>query len=171
MKPSESISPALERVRKDIDHWRATRRKFGAMPKELWAAAVVQARRHGVGPVARFLGLGHRHLKDRVDDPTGGAQGLAALRSSGVAICSAAPRASSTPPTEAGPPGWLPEGADDQAPRFMDLTGWCGTTGPGEVSIELCSSDGARMVVRLSGGGDIDAAGLCASFWSRACCS
>lgn len=35
------------------------------MPEELWRAAVAAARRYGVSPVARALGVGHAGLKSR----------------------------------------------------------------------------------------------------------
>jgi len=48
-----------------IEHWRRTRRKHGAMPEELWAAAVALARQYGTWPIARALRVDYATLKQR----------------------------------------------------------------------------------------------------------
>jgi hypothetical protein len=55
----------VEELRGRIEQWRLTRTKQGQMPEELWEAAVSAARRYGVSPVARALGVGHAGLKAR----------------------------------------------------------------------------------------------------------
>jgi hypothetical protein len=54
-------------LRARIAEWRATRTHRGApMPAALWAAAVGVARRHGVGPTARALGVDYATLQRRL---------------------------------------------------------------------------------------------------------
>ena len=52
-----------ERTRARLERWRKTRPRGVAMPEELWAAAAKLARRHGVYPTARALGLEYNKLK------------------------------------------------------------------------------------------------------------
>ena len=52
-----------ERTRARLERWRKTRPRGVAMPEELWAAAAKLARRHGVYPAARALGLEYNKLK------------------------------------------------------------------------------------------------------------
>jgi hypothetical protein len=61
------LTTATETIRGRIVEWRATRTHRGApMPAALWAAAVDVARRHGVGPTARALGVDYATLKRRL---------------------------------------------------------------------------------------------------------
>ncbi len=58
---------AAEPVRAHIAQWRETRTHRGAaMPAAPWAAAVVVARRHGLAPTARVLGVDYATLKRRL---------------------------------------------------------------------------------------------------------
>ena len=63
-------------LRRRIECWRETRVKRTRMPEELWAAATVLARAHGVARVARTLGVGYETLKERLGDA--GESGMAA---------------------------------------------------------------------------------------------
>ena len=55
-------------VRNQIDHWRRTKtRRSSPMPVDLWDAAVVLARAHGVYVIANALGLSYDSLKCRVE--------------------------------------------------------------------------------------------------------
>ena len=56
----------LEDVRERLESWRRTRTTRG-IPDPLWRSAVRLARRAGVYPVARALGLNYDSLKQRVD--------------------------------------------------------------------------------------------------------
>jgi hypothetical protein len=66
------LTTATETIRARLAEWRATRTHRGApMPAALWTAAVGVARRHGVGPTARALGVDYATLKRRlaIDGP------------------------------------------------------------------------------------------------------
>jgi hypothetical protein len=57
------VPPGMERIRQRLERWRETRTVGTPMPEELWAAAAKTARRHGVYPTARALGLEYNKLK------------------------------------------------------------------------------------------------------------
>jgi hypothetical protein len=56
----------LEQVRRNIEQWRQTRTKLGAMPASLWDEAAAVARVAGTHRVSRALGLNYLLLKQRV---------------------------------------------------------------------------------------------------------
>ena len=56
----------VKKLRERIQEWRSGREKQTAMPEELWRGAVVLARRHEVGPMARELRVDFGALKKRV---------------------------------------------------------------------------------------------------------
>ncbi len=62
----------VEGVRRQVEHWRRTRRKRTRMPEPLWQAAVDLAGVHGLHPVARGLRLNYQALKQRVQATRGG---------------------------------------------------------------------------------------------------
>ncbi len=53
----------MVQARRRLDRWRKTRTVGLPIPKSLWAVAVKLARRHGVCPTARALGLEYNKLK------------------------------------------------------------------------------------------------------------
>lgn len=55
----------LEQVRRNIEQWRQTRTKLGAMPSSLWEEAAAVARAAGTHRVSRALGLNYLVLKQR----------------------------------------------------------------------------------------------------------
>lgn len=55
----------LEQVRRNIEQWRQTRTKLGAMPASLWDEAAAVARAAGTHRVSRALGLNYLVLKQR----------------------------------------------------------------------------------------------------------
>lgn len=57
---------SLEAVRADFEHWRATRKKFGPIPEELWSAAVDLTESHPVTKVSQALRLNYTDLRKRV---------------------------------------------------------------------------------------------------------
>jgi hypothetical protein len=66
------LRTATETIRVRVAQWRETRTHRGApMPAALWAGAVDVARRYGVGPTARAVGVDYATLKRRLaaDDP------------------------------------------------------------------------------------------------------
>ncbi len=64
-KRRPAVPDDVKKIRERIDYWRRTREKRSPMPEELWQAAVVLARRHGVSPTVRDLNLNHSALKKR----------------------------------------------------------------------------------------------------------
>lgn len=53
----------MVQARRRLDRWRKTRTAGLPIPKSLWAVAVKLARRHGVCPTSRALGLEYNKLK------------------------------------------------------------------------------------------------------------
>jgi hypothetical protein len=53
----------MERARRRVERWRETRAAGMSMPENLWAIAAQLARRHGIYPTARVLGLEYNKLK------------------------------------------------------------------------------------------------------------
>ena len=53
----------MERARRGVERWRETRAAGMPMPESLWAMAAQLARRHGIYPTARVLGLEYNKLK------------------------------------------------------------------------------------------------------------
>lgn len=74
MAREERLSRQLQDLRWRIEQWRATRQKLGPMPAALWEEATSLARRHGVSPVARALGVGYEALRERVQAGDTGAR-------------------------------------------------------------------------------------------------
>jgi len=62
----------VERVRKQIDRWRSSRKRRWPMPARLWHEASLLARELGVHRVKSALGLNYESLKRRVGE--GGAE-------------------------------------------------------------------------------------------------
>lgn len=67
------VANDIEQTRRRLERWRERRRAGAPMPEELWAAAIKVARRHGVYPTARALGLEYNKLK-RLAQSTGEVQ-------------------------------------------------------------------------------------------------
>ena len=65
------LPAAVTELRNRIDHWRQTRERRTMMPPELWAAAVVLAKRHGVYRVAHGTGVAFDGLKRRIAETAG----------------------------------------------------------------------------------------------------
>jgi hypothetical protein len=61
----------VEAVLSRIEHWRRTRRKRAAMPRELWAEAAALAKEHGISRVSRALRVHYGSLKRRVEQGVG----------------------------------------------------------------------------------------------------
>jgi len=137
-------------LKREIDDWRSTRARVGPMPKDLWASAVEQAERYGVGAVARTLGLGHSSLGKRMLERARLCGGVGKREDALGAPCR----------------------LNDSVRRtsFVEMSGVSGGSCV-ETTVELSGRDGARMTLRLGGLNGIDAAGLCSAFWSRPCCS
>ena len=65
----DRASRRVDRVRKQIVHWRSTKRRRGApMPSRLWNEASLLAREFGVHRIKCALGLNYESLKKRVGD-------------------------------------------------------------------------------------------------------
>ena len=58
--------PTVEEVRTRLEEWRQSRQKRGAIPEELWSAAIEVARRDGLGRTATALRLDYGKLKRRM---------------------------------------------------------------------------------------------------------
>lgn len=61
----------LERVRRQLERWRRTRKPKERIPQALWNARAQLARRHGISRVARALRLQYDALRDRAEAAPG----------------------------------------------------------------------------------------------------
>ena len=110
-----AVSPEIKAVGARIAGWRRSRRNLGPMPAELWDAAISLAKEHGVGPVARGLGVDYGGLRRRMDE-RGGAEATGA-ESQGLASFVELPTA--TPPPEGAVPGVELELRDPDGSRLV----------------------------------------------------
>jgi hypothetical protein len=72
MKSKQLSIPDLQNLRRQFAAWRNTRNHGDRTPEQLWSSAADLARRHGVNPIAKALGL-----KRRVICPTHKANNVA----------------------------------------------------------------------------------------------
>ena len=63
---THAVPADVERVRQRIALWRQQRMPGKPMPQQLWTAAAKLARRHGVAPTMRMLGVDYAKLKSLV---------------------------------------------------------------------------------------------------------
>jgi hypothetical protein len=104
------------------------------MPTALWDEAALLARRLGVSPVSRALNLGYDSLQDRARNGSEAGRALAA-----------------------------PIGAST---RFVELSGaqLGGLVPASGAVLEVASSDGASLTIRLPAGSTLDFAALVCAF-------
>ena len=76
----DGVLAALEQVRDELEAWRAAPGKRQKIPEPVWRKAARAARKHGVNPVSKALGLDYNCLKRRA-----AGDGGSEPRSSGVA--------------------------------------------------------------------------------------
>ena len=62
-KQTTTVLAGMERARRRLESWRASRVAGTALPQPLWAMAVQLAQRHGVYPTSLTLGLEYNKLK------------------------------------------------------------------------------------------------------------
>ena len=65
---SNSLQMELKQVRDELTAWRAMPGKGQKIPEPVWRNAVHAAKRHGLNPVSKALGLDYSCLKRRVDE-------------------------------------------------------------------------------------------------------
>ncbi len=147
-RTGRELPARLERVRRRFELWRETREDHARIPDSLWAAAARAARRHGVSKTANALRVNYHALQKRLARKTA-ADGRAAGKRSGRAIAAAGGGAET-------------EGTS----QFVELPPFASADGC-ECFLELEDADGAKMRVRLRGGGAPDLAALGRSFWNR----
>jgi hypothetical protein len=61
--------PTLEKVQKQFETWRNTRKIRGPIPEELWESAIKLSKDYSIGKISRALRLSHSDLKERVGAP------------------------------------------------------------------------------------------------------
>lgn len=124
-------------LRRRIESWRRTRQGRAWMPEDLWAEAVSLARSEGAYAIARDLQLSYGTLRKRLERTT--------------------------------KPG-RPRGFSAAAKGFVEVRGGellAGVLAGGGSIIELMRSDGAKLVVRLSGAEAVDVVALSEAFFAR----
>jgi len=157
-----TLPDEVERVRERFAQWRQARPGRSRIPEPLWAEAALLARRHGVHPIARALGLNDHALKCRT------------LRA----------RENDPPPAPVGPTLTLcpPPVAQAAAPAFVELA-WpappaapvAAEPAPARCVVELIHPGGSKMTITLAGpsreatiASGVDLAALVAAFGSLA---
>ncbi len=131
----------LEQVRRNVEQWRQTRVKQGAMPAPLWEQAAAVARMVGTYRVARDLSLNYRALKQRAF-PTA--------------------RAEASRKRRPGRPSKKSGAAFVEIKSVPSLSTAVTAVSEGAV-VEVVAADGARLTIRLKSGTP-DLAALVASF-------
>jgi hypothetical protein len=116
----------MEQARRRLEGWRATRVAGSPLPEKLWAMAAQLARRHGIYPTSRALGLEYNKLK-RLSQQT-----------------NEAPKATPSLPRPAFVEVMAPVGAAEPACR-IELEGQAGA----KLKIELPASSSAALVMEL----------------------
>lgn len=161
----DTLPDEVERVRECFAQWRQTRPGRSRIPAPLWAEAAPLARRHGVHPIARALGLNDHALKRRTlmarkNNPSPAAAGPTVMLSSPPVAPAASPSA---------PPAFveLAWPAPPAAPAAAEPAPW-------RCVVELIHPAGAKMMITLDGpsreaniSSGVDLAGLVQAFWSR----
>jgi len=69
---SRGVATELEPVRDALAEWRAAPGKGQRIPDAVWRKAVRAAKRHGLNPVSKALGLDYNCLKKHVAEGGGG---------------------------------------------------------------------------------------------------
>jgi hypothetical protein len=137
-RSSGELPARVNRLRQRIEEWRR-RGEPGAMPRELWDAAVCLARVHGICPISRALRIDYGGLKRRMMGTRPGA-----IRRNG------SPRF-----VELGGGHWLGD------PPFRSAAG------PASTTVELWAGDGSRLVIRLLEPDGAEVLTLAASLWKN----
>jgi hypothetical protein len=142
----EALPSGVQETRARLDAWRKSRGRGEPHPAEIWSEAVAWARRFGVNPVCRALGLSYTDLQKRLGQPRH--EVLQLPRPVEPAFV----ELSMDPGGRMRAPG---EGAGFQAGAL------------GCPAVEVISADGARMVMRWPAGSAVDMGDLMASFLGR----
>ena len=74
-EPARRHGESLEQVAERFRHWRETRIRGEHIPPDLWTAAVVMAKEHGLHRIAHELRIDHDGLKRRMERAGGVARG------------------------------------------------------------------------------------------------
>lgn len=128
----------LEQLRQDIDQWRRDRPQFGVMPTLLWERATAVARKLGVYQTSKTLRVNYAALKQRVF-----------------------PRRGTPRPSD----GARPVRGRTQ---FVELSRTASLPPPSKEAtvVEVVTSDGARLIIRLAESG-MNLATLVSAFRDR----
>jgi len=66
MSKDNGLAAELEFVHKELSAWRAKTHKAHKIPEAVWCDAVRAAKKYGLNPVSKVLGLDYSSLKKRV---------------------------------------------------------------------------------------------------------
>lgn len=141
----EALPAEIHETRARLDAWRKTRKRGMPYPAEIWSEAMEWARRFGINPVSKALGLSFTDLRKRMEKGHEIRQVPKALEPTFVEL-SLDPGAGLRGPGESA----------EFCPGF--------TEGP---IVEVARPDGARLVMRWPAGASMDAGSLVASFLGR----
>ena len=135
----------LEQVLRNIEQWRQTRTKLGAMPAALWDEAAAVARAAGTHRVSRALGLNYLVLKQRA---------FPKARAEAKQL----PRSSRPAPKR-------PTFVEMKSPSAAAVSAAAAAAASDAVVVEVVAASGARLTLRLNGRGvSPEFAALIASF-------
>jgi len=89
---SDGLATELEQVRGALMAWRATPGRGQRIPDAVWRKAVRAAKRHGLNPVSKGLGLDYKCLKQHVAESGVGGKRTVELPPTFVEVKPEAPR-------------------------------------------------------------------------------
>lgn len=142
----EALPAGVQETRARLDAWRKSRGRGEPHPAELWSEAVEWARRFGVNPVCRALGLSYTDLQKRLGLPHHEVLQVPRPVEPAFAEFSLDPRG--------------------RMRALGEATGFQAGA-PESPAVEVISADGARMVMRWPAGCAVDMGDLMASFLGR----
>lgn len=139
------VSAETKKVREGVDRWRKTRKMRSPMPEDLWAAAVVLARTHGVYRISEDLGVNYDTLKARLARaPKVSAAEAQASKSSG---------------------GRKRQSVSEAPARFVELRAMPAQAAPDvRVVVEVQDAAGAKLTIRLGAEATVDVCAVVTAF-------
>ena len=63
------LTPSLESVRQEFEHWRKSRTKQGKIPPYLWKEVEMLLKYHAISEVCRTLKINHGQIQDNLKEP------------------------------------------------------------------------------------------------------
>lgn len=72
---ASELTPSLESVRQEFEHWQKTRTKQGKIPSYLWKQVELLLKQHAMAGVCKALKINHGQIQDNLKKPTSHSRG------------------------------------------------------------------------------------------------